>query len=664
MIIPYSKQNRKRKCDKQLTNEWDGCGIKMDSVQIKNTECRKEGNKMKKIVCMLMVMMLLAASMTGVLAQGLTYADTIAWDGEYDVIVIGFGGAGATAARYAALNGADVLLTEKAPEGKEGGNTRVCGQMVVTASDYETGMAYYTELAGSYPYSEAVLETFVQGIVDIRETLREEYGVEETFSARANPVTAHAVPEYPEYESGAGIDMVTVAEGISNGALWNLMRSKVMELDNIDVWFEAPGKELIQDPISKTIIGVKIEKNGKLVNLRAKNGVVLATGGFENNEQMRADYLSLPKAAVAGGLYNTGDGIIMAQAVGADMWHMNNWEGVGMYGSVSFVVPEDEHATLLINPLVFKSGSMMVVSESGERYLREDENSRHGHMNIAGEVVHPLHFETSWLICDAKQMEAYKTSGGIAERFIEAAVVGNTIDELAQAIGAEKLAETVNNYNYFVEIGVDYQTGRAAETMVALDAEGPYYALELMPTMLNTQGGPRRNENAEVLDVNGNAIPHLYAAGELGGITAHNYQGGGNMAECLIYGKIAGTNAATEKEALPVLEFTAAESNLVYTLGNDPDAVEEEAIVLAENERMGIGQGMGGDVIVKVTMDGEKIVAVEVVEHSETKGICEPAIEKIPTAIVEAQSTTVDGVSGATLTSNAIKAAVEAALAE
>ena len=72
----------------------------------------------------------------------------------------------------------------------------------------------------------------------------------------------------------------------------------------------------------------------------------------------------------------------------------------------------------------------------------------------------------------------------------------------------------------------------------------------MIPDILNTQGGPRRNGKAEVIDVEGNPIPHLYAAGECGGVTSHMYQGGGNMADNMIFGQVAGRNAAAEKDAL------------------------------------------------------------------------------------------------------------------
>lgn len=124
-----------------------------------------------------------------------TYADTIAWDGEYDVVVIGFGGAGAVSASYAADAGANVLITEKAPEGKEGGNSKVAGQAFGSVDDYELGLTYHRSLLGDHETPEAVLTTLVKGLHELPETMRNDFGVTEFFYI---PKGGPATPEYPE----------------------------------------------------------------------------------------------------------------------------------------------------------------------------------------------------------------------------------------------------------------------------------------------------------------------------------------------------------------------------------------------------------------------------------------------------------------------------------
>ena len=106
------------------------------------------------------------------------------------------------------------------------------------------------------------------------------------------------------------------------------------------------------------------------------------------------------------------------------------------------------------------------------------------------------------------------------------------------------LAGTVERWNGMVADGKDADFGRTL--MMAPFGEGPYYAVELSPTMLNTQGGPRRNEKAQIVRPDGNPVPRLYSSGELGSIYSYLYQGAGNIGECLAFGRIAARNVVAE----------------------------------------------------------------------------------------------------------------------
>lgn len=610
---------------------------------------------------------------TAKITTGITYADTIVWDGEYDVVVVGFGGAGAVAARNAADAGASVLLVDKAPEGHEGGNTRYCGQFIlnVDSSDEETAMGYFKGLYSDFKIDETVLKTYVHGITQTLNVLVNEYGVEEGNLKNWKGVPRIGdffVPEYPWIDGGETINLYTITEVSSNAAIWNKLRESVIDRsDRIDVWYEAPGQHLIQDPVSKTIIGVQIDKQGTPVNIRATNGVVLTTGGFENNQEMVQDYLGLTNYAVAGSLYNTGDGIKMASEVGADLWHMETYEGNGfMFAGSSYPVEAGARADGCQNYNLFGSGSIVLVGDDGVRYLREDAGSRHGHVEFNGDWIMPTRPNHSYVIYDQVKADAIAAANGIPEKYLDKVVSADTITALAEKLGMSKLEQTIQNFNSFAASGNDPQFERAAASMTAFSSSGPYYAFEFLPSILNTQGGPRRNEQAQILDISGNPIPHLYSAGELGGVIAYQYNGGGNLAECLTFGKIAGINAAAEKAALPPLPGKAT-SNLVYTIDSnyERNPGSNNEISLGENQYLGIGSGgMGGNVKVIVTMDGSKISKVEVVEHKETEGIGTKAIDTLPTSIVSAQSVDVDNVSGATLTSKAIKEAVADALSQ
>ena len=607
-------------------------------------------------------------------SASVTFADTIAWDGQYDVVVVGFGGAGAVAAKSAAEAGASVLVVDKAPWGEVGGNTRYCGQYFMMSEDYDTTLAYYQAMAGNFHQDQDALETFVQGLVDMPATFKTMYGIDPF-------VNESECIEFPNLNDGkSAMHWMTVAEGTGFDAkLWKALRRAVVEdlADKVDVWYSSPALKLIQDPETRTVVGVQVDKEGEAVNIHALNGVVMACGGFENSEAMRECFLGAENMVALGTLYNTGDGIPMVAACGAEVRNTFNYSGYGNLGGLCLPQDEGRHAKILGDNNL-GMGSAFVAGGTGERYVNENAQKSghatredcHGRLAYCGEWRFPVHPYANHYVFDQAQYDDLEAAGSLTDEVRSHLISATSIEELCaqcEALDPAVLSETVRKFNACVELGEDLQCKRPIDTMRAFDDSGNVYAIPMKVLMMNTQGGPRRNGSYEVVDANYEPIPHLYAVGEFGGVVANLYNGNGNVAEDLISGRVAGANAAAEKDPLPAIEgAVAVASQIRYAIDTDyerytPVTYEPKG----EDEYIGESDlGIGDRMVVKVVMDGDKIAEIQFLEAHETIGICDAAIAQIPAAIIEAQSTEVDGVSGATNTSNAIKDAVANAIAQ
>ena len=606
-----------------------------------------------------------------------TFADTVRWDAQYDVVVMGMGAAGMVAAKTAADNGAKVVIVEKCEEGKAGGNTKVCGQLFAYANgDKDAAKSYYTALAGGRDIEPEIIDAISEGVANMADILADEFGFNKDEYMDWTGVNVVGTnmgamsPEYPEMPGHEKMALWTTHAGASDGYLYQGLKQNVTDrVDAIDVWYSSPAKSLIQDPVTKTVVGVTVERDGKEMNIRALNGVCICTGGFECNKEMVQHYLNVINYAARGGQYNTGDGIKMAQAVGADLWHMDCYEGLFGLGSVTYPVEEgipcDMIATLAQNAV--NTGAAILVGTDGDRFVNESETVRHGHLYENGIWENPTFPEKVWYIIDETQKGEIEAAGAMPEEQLAKLTAYDSIGALAEGIGVDKdrLTKTIKNYNSFANNGEDYKCGREAQYMRAFDGK-KYYAMYMVSGLLNTQGGPKRSANAEVLDTQGNPIPHLYSAGECGGITVCMYQGGTNIAECITFGRIAGKNAAVVKDALPTYTVEAVESAPAQPGDIDDLVGEEETYETADNQYIGKAQGMDDEIVVRVTVDDGKISQVEVLKQNETEGIGVPATEQLPEKFVgldtEEAINAVDGISGATITSNALKQAVVNAL--
>ena len=592
------------------------------------------------------------------MVKNLIYDSTLKWDAVYDVIVVGFGGAGAGAARFAADNNAHVLLIDSAPEGHEGGNTRYAGGAFAWSDNFDDLREYYKQTYYPFKYDPKDLDAFVNNVLKMKEYSQKYFGIEAQYTGR------RPQGEYPEYKHAETMRSQSMTAGMYNGGFWKLLRKKVYErLDKIDVWFESPAQHLIQDSNTKTILGVQIKHQGINRNVAARNGVVLSCGGFENNQDMVQTFLGQGSLAPIGTLYNQGKGIDLAVEAGARLWHMSNYDSHGF--SLREGEPREKFA-YMINWKNLFNGSIFVAGDDGTRYYREDEEDRHGYKYNHGNWIMQPNQNHPHIIMDQRQFEQLANDDSDKAEQIKSlityAIKAESIAKLAGKIAAPKLAEAVSDFNFLVnEKKRDMFLNRKIETMRAFGA-GPYYAIPIRHNILHTHGGARRNENCEVLDMENNVIPHLYEAGELGDIFATKYIGANSIADLLISGKIAGENAAWPKRKM-------AEVDVVTGASENPD-LKSDAHASSTDFEAGPNQGIGisengiNDVpiVVRVTVSGDKISQIETLQEKETPYLGGKAIPVLTNEMIEKQTTEVDAVSGASTTSAAFKEAVNQAI--
>lgn len=592
------------------------------------------------------------------------------WNGEYDVIVLGFGGAGGTAARFAADKGIKVLLVDAAPYGHEGGNTRYSAQHVAMAHDKGKISTYYQQLAAPFAVDEKTMDVYLDGFVQMPEYFKKYYNIDPfIWSTDCKPEDHLAkkknLCEYPEYEGADTFDFALVHNLDFDAELWKIIRQKVLDRkEKIDIWLNSAAKNLLQDSESGEVCGVIINRNHREYYIHARRGVVLATGGFENSQQMQQDYLHITKLTPLGTLYNKGDGIKMAAEIGAKMWHLANYESLGLVPSYVIAEDENERGRQVSGWKNIKSGSIFAIADDGSRFMREDAKFRHGHIYQHGDYLLPHAYDNAWLVFDQKQYDKFVQERDNQtlkyQKFFDKVIKASSVEKLAEkiAIPVKNLKDTVLKFNQFALNGNDIEFGRSPETLEAFDITGSVYAVKLAPAVLNTQGGPEHDEQARVLSTANHPISRLYSAGELGGMCVNRYQGGGNLAECLIFGKIAGENSAKMAPLEKVLL-----TDRVPKINDLVNGSKEEQIDLKENQYLGSSEsGIGGRILVRVTYENNTIRRIEVLENHETEGIGAVAIERIPQEMVKQNSTNVDVISGASTTTKALEEAVNRAI--
>jgi fumarate reductase flavoprotein subunit len=309
------------------------------------------------------------------------------------------------------------------------------------------------------------------------------------------------------------------------------------EKGGVQILVDTRASQIIKE--NGKVTGVVAEDaSGARIRYNAKKGVVLATGGFAANKEMRQKYD--PKLTPNFGTTNhpgaTGDGIVMAQAIGADL--------VGME-YIQMLPLGDPRTGALDGWVGFNVEDYIYINKDGKRFVSEAERR-----DVMTQALLKQQDQLMFIVCDAHSMPTPQTKNSFnqtAEDCVKrgSAFSADTIEELAAKIGVDPAAfrKTVDEYN----AGIDAKSDPLGKKLLGQKLDkAPFYASPRIPTVHHTMGGVKINTKAQVIDLNGQIIPGLFAAGEVtGGIHGTNRLGGNALADTIVFGRIAGQNVVS-----------------------------------------------------------------------------------------------------------------------
>ena len=530
----------------------------------------------------------------------------MSWDHEVDVVVLGSGAAALTAALTAVVAGASVDVYEKAPT--VGGTTAVSGGIVwipahnrcpereLTVDD----ALQYLRAQSFGSMDDALVETFVQtgpamlDFVEAHSGLRFEvadgfpdYQPElpggqptggRSLSAGAFDLTqlgewASRITTFPADWSNVGFDAETRARlhaavdqvseelCVAGAALIAGLLKGLLDA-GVPIHTNARATELIVD--SGEVTGVRVGPN---TNVHARHGVILGTGGFEWDPVAVQAFLRGPMHGPVSPPNNTGDGLRMAMAHGADLANMGEAWWVPIVRIPGDTIDGKQRSRSV--RLERTRPRSIMVNQAGRRFVNEacDYNSMAGafhYLDPRGGYVN----DRAWIVFDSVHLQRYGFLGiasgePVPDWFCESA----DLTELGGKTGidANGLIRTIDAWNRHVAGGADPDFGRgssaydgywgddtattqAGKTLGPIDT-APFYAVPVSIGAMGTKGGPRTDRDGRVLHVSGEPIPGLFAAGNaMGGVTGRAYGGaGGTIGPAMVFGYRAGHAAATGK---------------------------------------------------------------------------------------------------------------------
>ena len=472
-----------------------------------------------------------------------------AWDESYDIVVVGGGFAGMAAAYSAVENGSSTVLVEKLST--TGGNSAINGGQYAS---YTSDRA--DELQKKFDLVPDTAEEHIKDTIKGGDYLGKLPLV--TTMVHAGPVYFNLLLENGlktrdvlarpggHYGYRTYVTENQVGSDITNLQLEMLKKTNaVIELDTKMV-------EIYRTRDTENrVVGIRVATESGFKTIQAKKGVILTTGGFGANVQMRetqVPYLNADIPTTNNVAAATGEGIYLAQAIGANTMQMSNIQRYPFADANTGVL--DSYA---VWPFTGPSYGIVYVDYQGNRYVSEGER-RDICANAAANsgFISTYSIFTRDVVSFAKDAELER---GVASGRV---LKGETLEELADKmnayaikgqypqVSAENLKSSVEKHNSYIDSGVDLDFKKVmAATMVKM-SEGPYYALSQYPSVHHTMGGLVIDETTKVYDIFGQVIPGLYAAGEVtGGLHGSNRLGSNADTDACGMGYVSGIYVST-----------------------------------------------------------------------------------------------------------------------
>jgi tricarballylate dehydrogenase len=485
---------------------------------------------------------------------------------EYDVIVVGGGNAALCAALSAKETAKRVLVLERAPEDESGGNSRFTAGLLRIVYNGADDLAQLIDLSKEErertDFGTYTAEQFLDDMARVTE-YRCDPDLTEILVKQSFPTALWMRKKGVRFTAAWGRQAFKIEgkfkfwggltlEAIGGGPGLVDSLSQIAKKNGVDIWYQARATALIAD--DHGVHGVVAKHQGKTKQIKSKS-VVLAAGGFQANTEMRTRYLGplWELAKVRGTRFNTGDGIRMALDVGAQP--IGNWSGCH---AVAWERNAPEFGDLAVGDQFQKHSYPwgIYINAEGKRFVDEGADFRNYTYAKYGRVILHQPQQFAWQIFDAKVKGQLRDEYRIKQ---VTKVVANTLEELVKKlddVNADQALAEIKAYNAAVRQDIPFnpnvRDGRCTDGLAVnksnwantLDTP-PYEAYAVTCGITFSFGGLRINTDAQVINTDGEAIPGLFAAGELvGGIFYFNYPGGSGLTNGAVFGKIAGASAA------------------------------------------------------------------------------------------------------------------------